>query len=186
MAWVREIPGGDGKGCRLVGSCGARRVAAGVSKIGFLLLFGAVAAQAQAVAEYAGATSGVSAGVHGAKEIKLPSSSAGKKAVALHLPARPLEASPELKHRRELEEQAGEKAAKVLLRSVPSRAQVWIDGKLVGRTPLLLILAPRRYQVEMRGPRMAAAHREMDLLPEETQEVVFPLVERYPTEVRLR
>jgi len=68
-----------------------------------------------------------------------------------------------------------------LLRSVPSGAQVWIDGALVGNTPMLLIVAPGKYRVQIRGQRLEYAERAVALLPRETVELAVPLVPRYPT-----
>ena len=58
-------------------------------------------------------------------------------------------------NRKALEDQAGKNAAKLMLRSVPDKSSVRIDGKPVGKTPLLLIVQPGVYVVEMEGgPRM--------------------------------
>src|SRR3972149_6461741 len=83
-------------------------------------------------------------------------------------------------------EEAGKDAGTLLLRSVPNKARVWVDGKPVGNTPLLLILPPGGYKVEMRGERLEFAQRQGNLLPKEKREVVFPLKLRYPTQVLLQ
>lgn len=89
-------------------------------------------------------------------------------------------------NRRVLESRAGRNAGKLLLRSVPSNAQVWIDGAFVGSSPLLLLLAPGKYQVELRGTRMEYTARAIDLLPGETREIVLVLALRYPTRAFVR
>ena len=147
----------------------------------------AVAVASAYAAEQAAPTSSVTSGAsqpRAAKKIFSPSSP-GRKPAFLHIGERSGEATP-LANRQGLEERAGEDAGKLLLRSWPARAQVWVDGRVVGRTPLLLILAPGHYQVVMRGARMDSAHAQVDVPPEETQEIVFFLVSRYPAQVRLR
>lgn len=142
-------------------------------------------AQAQTAAEYAGSTS-VSGGM--ASEAKPPGWTA--------IPSKDQGASPHLAassgpptdvaNRQVLEQHAGKDASKLLLRSTPSGARVWIDGALVGTTPMLLVLAPGKYKLEMRGQRLDFAERAVDLLPRETREVALPLAVRYPTRVSLR
>jgi hypothetical protein len=95
----------------------------------------------------------------------------------------PVAPSPETVNRQALEQRAGQDAGKLLLRSVPAGAQVWIDGALIGNTPMLLIVAPGKYRVEMRGQRLEHAERAVALLPHETVELALPLVPRYPTRV---
>lgn len=101
----------------------------------------------------------------------------------LSLPSRP---PADVANRRVLESRADRNAGKLLLRSVPSNAQVWIDGAFVGSSPLLLLLAPGKYQVELRGNRMEYAARAVDLLPHETREIVLVLAPRYPTRAFVR
>ena len=89
-------------------------------------------------------------------------------------------------NRRALEQRAGKDAAKLILRSVPNEALVYIDGKPVGRTPLLLIVPPGKYKVEMRGQREGFGERLIGLLPNETQQLALTLVLRYPAKISLR
>ena len=89
-------------------------------------------------------------------------------------------------NRRALEEKAGKDAAKLMLRSDPSDAYVRIDGKIVGRTPLLLVVPPHQYELTMDGTRMEHAERQVDLLPHETREYTLPLKARYPTSVQVQ
>jgi len=88
---------------------------------------------------------------------------------------------PEFANRRTLEQNAGKHPAKLLIRSTPSAAQVWVNGMVVGTTPLLLMVAPGEYRTELRGQRMEYAERWVDLLPDETRTVTLPLSARYPT-----
>ncbi len=99
-----------------------------------------------------------------------------------HLAA-PVGPPPEVINREALEQHAGKNACKLLLRSVPSAAQVFVDGAFVGDSPLLLIVAPGKYQIEMKGRRLEMAERAVDLLPRETREVALSLTTRYPTRV---
>jgi hypothetical protein len=89
-------------------------------------------------------------------------------------------------NRKALEQRAGKDAAKLMLRSVPSEALVYIDGKSVGRTPLLLIVPPGKYKVEMRGQREGFGERLIGLLPNETQELALTLVLRYPARISVQ
>jgi hypothetical protein len=86
-------------------------------------------------------------------------------------------------NRKTLEAKAGKDAGKLLLRATPVEAQIWIDGKIVGKTPLLLVLAPGKYQVEMRGSRGQTGSRSVDLLPRETRELAVKLDQLYPGRV---
>ncbi len=144
--------------------------------------------QAQSTAEYAGATSasaGVSAKKYTAEISIAPTTEVQPQSKSPHLPLRegPL---PEFANRRALQERAGKDAAKLLLRSEPSGAQVWIDGGFVGNSPMLLLLAPGKYRIVMRGQRQEFAERVVGLLPRETRELVLPLTLRYPTRFSLR
>ena len=93
---------------------------------------------------------------------------------------------PDETNRRALEQRAGKDAAKLLLQSVPNDAMIHIDGMFVGRTPLLLIVPPGKYKVEMRGKREEFGERLIDLSPNETQQLALTLVLRYPARISLR
>jgi hypothetical protein len=86
-------------------------------------------------------------------------------------------------NRKALEAGAGKDAAKLLLRSVPSQATIYIDGMIVGRTPLLLIIPPGKHKVEMRGESAEFGERVIDLLPNETQQLALTLTLRYPASI---
>jgi hypothetical protein len=88
-------------------------------------------------------------------------------------------------NRRALEAKAGKDAAKVMLRSQPDGAWVLIDGKGVGKTPLLLILAPGVYKVEMHITQREPSQQRVDVLAKETREVLLTLPARYPTHVEV-
>jgi len=141
----------------------------------------------QAVAEAAGANS-VSAGVGSSiKPItmpKFPATGAGSSTSASspHLIAS-AGPPPEETNRKSLEGSAGKDAGKLLLRATPVEAQIWVNGKIVGKTPLLLVLAPGKYQVEMRGSRGQTGKRSVDLLPRETRELAVKLDQLYPARV---
>ena len=111
--------------------------------------------------------------------------SASETAPSLHLPIRQGEPI-EVRTRRALEERAGEKAGQILIRSIPTEVHVWINGEPVGRTPLLLSLAPGSYVIEMRGDRLESGRSQIDVLPLEQREVVLRLRQRYPSGIRLR
>jgi len=92
----------------------------------------------------------------------------------------------EAANRKALEDQAGKNAAKLMLRSEPDKSSVRIDGKPVGKTPLLLVVRPGVYVVEIEGgPRMSYGRQQVDLLPKEAREVLVELQPRYPTSISL-
>jgi hypothetical protein len=101
-----------------------------------------------------------------------------------HLPVRTGEPA-DAANRKYLEDRAGTEPGKLLLRSEPEKARVWVNGKVVGETPLLLVLAPDRYTIEVQGIRSGSARREADLLPNETREIMMKLEQRYPAQVHL-
>jgi len=84
---------------------------------------------------------------------------------------------------REFQSKAGKDAGKLLLRATPVATQIWVNGKIVGKTPLLLVLAPGKYEVEMRGARGETGKSMVDLLPRETREVALKLHSLYPARV---
>jgi hypothetical protein len=92
---------------------------------------------------------------------------------------------PEAANRKALEARAGKDGAKLMLRSQPANASVRIDGKQVGRTPLLLIVAPGIYKVEMESLSSELAHQQVHVLPQESREVELVLKSRYPGHVTL-
>jgi hypothetical protein len=142
--------------------------------------------RAQAAAEAAGATSVSATAASQAKPPKfstVPGTDAQSKSAHVPLPVGP---PPEVVNRRNLEKQAGPDAAKLLLRSDPVGSQVWINSQFVGSTPMLLVLAPGKYQLELRGPRQEFASRTVALLPRETRDIATTLTAHYPTKVIIR
>lgn len=165
----------------------------------FLLALAASCAFAQAAAEYGSATSGIASSVSGVNlmnKVKFPETTQQKPSVIMSQPSRGSKASPNYildtmkqgsvaANRKALEERAGKNGAKLMLRSSPTDAYVKIDGKPVGRTPILLIVPPGRYDVAMDGKRMEHAEQKIDLLPKETREFLLPLKQLYPTTVMI-
>ena len=139
---------------------------------------------AQAATEAAGATS-TSAGITtGAK----PPAVSPKPATAENDPylATREGPPPEETNRKTLEEGAGKDAAKLLLRSVPSGVRVYVNELFVGRSPLLLIVPPGKYRVQMRGERQELGERIVGLLPNDTENVTIPLTLRYPSRITMK
>ncbi len=155
-----------------------------IAPLVFLVLLCASPSWAQAAAEYGATTSTTAATASKAKPVTL-SPLPQDQGQSLHLPVRE-GPPPEIISRHALEERAGKDAGRLLLRSQPKGAKIWIDGQFVGTAPLLLILAPGSYQVEMRGDRLEHSQRRVGLLPGEAQNILFSLVERYPTRIRVR
>jgi hypothetical protein len=145
----------------------------------------AVPARAQAVAEAAGATSVSATAAGSARPITMPKlPEAAAAGASTHLIASTGPPAEET-NRKLLESTAGKDAGKILLRATPVEAQIWVNGKVVGKTPLLLVLAPGKYEIEMRGARGQTAKRSIALLPRETRELAVPLASLYPGHVTL-
>jgi PEGA domain len=156
-----------------------------IPTLAFLTLGSAFAnpACAQTIAETAGATSVSAAATSSVKPVtmpKLPVAGAGTSSPHLVASSGP---APGDTNRKTLEAHAGKDAGKVLLRATPVEAQIWVDGKIVGKTPMLLVLAPGKYQIEMRGARGQTGKRSVDLLPHETRELAVKLEQLYPGRV---
>jgi hypothetical protein len=152
------------------------------------ILFDGVA-YGQAVAETAGATSVAATATTSMKPVPLPKIPTATPAAgpvggpaSQHLIAAP-GPPPQETNVREFQARAGKDAGKVLLRATPVEANIWVNGKIVGKTPMLLVLAPGKYEVEMRGARGQSGGSTMDLLPHETREVVVKLHQLYPGRV---
>jgi hypothetical protein len=93
---------------------------------------------------------------------------------------------PDEVNRRKFEENAGETGGKLLLRSVPSGADVFINDLLVGRTPLLIAMAPGPYKIDMRGTRDDSGQASVGVMPKATRTVALELKQRYPTSILIR
>lgn len=140
---------------------------------------------AQGAAEYAKTASATTSAAQ-AKTVVAPSPpKLPQKPASAHLPLGLQPSQVEEENRRELLEKAGEQPAVILVRSDPSDAQVWIDGKPVGQTPLLLMVAAGAHVVELRGARMSHGRRGFVLAPKEKKEIVLSLKTRYPSQVQL-
>jgi len=137
---------------------------------------------AQAIAETAGATSVSAATTTGAKAAVIPTLPGATASGSQHLIAS-AGPPPQEVNVREFQAKAGKDAGKLLLRATPVATQIWLNGKIVGKTPLLLVLAPGKYEVEMRGARGETGKSTVDLLPRETREVALRLHSLYPTRV---
>jgi hypothetical protein len=139
----------------------------------------------QAAAEAAAATSSSGVAASGAKSASIRDINPQQQGSSPHLLARQ-GPPPDETNRKALEESAGRDPAKLLMRSTPAGAQIFVNGRLVGRAPLLLILAPGKYKVEMRGQRQDYGERTVGLLPNETQNVALTLSPLYPIRVSTR
>jgi hypothetical protein len=69
---------------------------------------------------------------------------------------------------------------------VPSDSAIYINGMLVGRTPLLLIVPPEKYKVEMRGNREEFGECGIELSPNEVQRLTLTLALRYPASITVQ
>jgi PEGA domain len=170
------------------------------AEITLLLILASSCAYAQGAVEYGGATSGIAGSIAGTnlmKNVEIPDTSGSKPSVLMTQPSGnsgvnknyifdSMKQGSVAANRKELETHAGKDAAKLMLRSNPSQADVNIDGKPVGKTPLLLVLSPGQYDVVMNGKRMDHAEQKIDLLPKETREFMLPLKQLYPTSVEIK
>lgn len=169
-------------------------------EISLLVLLAASCAFAQAAAEYGSTTSAMAtsmSGINLMNKVKFPDTSKEKPSVIMSQPSSSGKTSANyifdsLKqgsvsaNRKALEQHAGKNAAKLMLRSSPTDAYVKINGKPVGRTPILLIVHPGEYNVVMNGKRMEHASQKIALLPKETREFLIPLKQLYPTQVKVQ
>jgi len=89
-------------------------------------------------------------------------------------------------NRKEFEDNAGAGAGKLLIRSVPGGADVFVDGLLVGQTPMLMVIAPGPHKVDMRGARDDSGHASVQVIAKETRTVAIELKQRYPSSIFLR
>lgn len=150
--------------------------------------------RAQDIAEAAGATANSSMAASSIKLPPFPSVNVpkagptvtgpqvvGKDSAFMIAPSGP---PPEEVNRKELEKNAGPNPAKLFVRSLPGKADIFVNGKIVGQTPLLLLVAPGKYKIEMRGLRQESASETVGLIPKETQTVVLTLKQKYPSTVR--
>ncbi len=142
---------------------------------------------AQSVAEAAGATSISSVATTNMKPaivstIPPPATAPATSAVSPHVLASTGPA-PEETNRRAFAENAGKDASKLLLRSTLPESRIWINGKPVGKTPMLFVLPPGKYQVEVVGPHAERTQSAVALLPHETRELTLKLEARYPNRV---
>ena len=150
-----------------------------------LLVLGTQFAQAQAMAEAGMLTSNSSMTAQTAKSPSTTLATPAAQSSSPHLLARTGPPPSEL-NRKELEDNAGENAGKILFRSSPDGAEIFINDLIVGRTPLLMVLAPGKYKIEMRGPRQETGRTAIGVLPKETQTVVITLKQRYPSSISTR
>jgi hypothetical protein len=161
-------------------------IACQVLQLSLLFSIGCGVVSAQSTVEAAGATSVAAATASNAKPPAWPSVTLpDNKGKFSHLAA-PSGPPADAANRQALEQRAGQNPCKLLIRSVPTAAQVWIDGNFVGNSPMLLVLAPGKYRLELRGQRMEYASQVVDLLPKETREVALKLAVRYPTRASVR
>jgi cell wall-associated NlpC family hydrolase len=141
-------------------------------------------ALAQATTE-AAATTGSASVVAGSKRPAAAPGNRTQPKASAHLPASSGPPAEET-NRKNFEDHAGPDAGKLMMHSVPTGAQIFVNGFYVGRAPLLLLLAPAKYNLEMRGERQEIGQRTISLLPAETQEIVVTLASKYPGKVTIR
>jgi hypothetical protein len=142
-------------------------------------------AQAQSAAEYSGTTLLSSGTTASMKPPKVPAAPSNKAPAASPHLAATSGPPPEESNRSALEASAGKDASKLLLRSTLTDSKVWINGKPVGKTPMLLILAPGKYEIEVVAADSTRTQSTVALLPRETRELTLNLLPRYRARVTL-
>lgn len=154
-----------------------------------LLASGTRTVRAQAAAESATLNANSAMAAHNAKPPSFPTipttPAQTSTATSPHLMAR-TGPPPEEANRKDFEDNAGNQAGKLLLRSAPAGAEIFINDRLVGRTPLLMVIAPGKYSVDMRGSRDETGHGNIGVMPKETQTVLINLNQKYPARVSAR
>jgi hypothetical protein len=141
--------------------------------------------RAQDLAEAAATTSNSGITTQSSKTLAPTLASPAKPSPSPHLLERTGPPPSEI-NRKDFEDNAGDSAGKLLLRSFPSGAEIFINDLLVGQTPLLMVIAPGKYKIAMRGPRDELGQAMIGVLPKETQKVVIKLTQRYPAHVSTR
>jgi PEGA domain len=147
-----------------------------------LLGLGAHIARAQAMAEAGMVTSNSSTAASATKSNSSTPANSPARPSSQHLLAKTGPPPPDV-NRKEFEDNAGQNAGKVLFRSAPDGAEIFVNDLIVGRTPLLMMLAPGNYKIEMRGPRGETGHAAIGVLAKETQTIKITLKQRYPSSV---
>ena len=128
-------------------------------------------------------TSGITARTVKPSSPALASTASGKNSAFLMAPAGP---APDEVNRKNFEDNAGPNAGRLLLRSAPSGASIFINDLFVGQTPLFMIIEPGKYKIHMRGTRQETGNRRIGIMPKETEKVLINLNQRYPDKVALR
>jgi hypothetical protein len=147
-----------------------------------LASFSSSSARAQATTETAAATGAASVSAGSSKSATSTAPNRSRPAKSAHVAAPSGPPSDET-NRKSLEENAGPDAGKLMMHSVPTGAQIFVNGLYVGQAPLLLLLAPAKYKLEMRGQQQDVGRRTISLEARETQEIVVTLASKYPGKV---
>jgi hypothetical protein len=150
-----------------------------------LFFSGAQAAKAQAMTEAGILTGNSTMTGQTAKSAAPVMATPAATSSSPHLPVRNGPPPSEI-NRKEFEDNAGENAGRVLFRSIPDGAEIFINNLGVGRTPLLMVIAPGKYKIEMRGPRQETGSASIGVLAKETQTVAITLKQRYPSTISTR
>ena len=139
-------------------------------------------ARAQATTEAAAATGAASVSAGSSKSATSSAANRSRPAKSAYVAA-PSGPPADETNRKSLEANAGPDAGKLMMHSVPAGAQIFVNGLYVGHAPLLLLLAPAKYKVEMRGQRQEFGQRAISLEARETQEIVVTLASKYPGKI---
>jgi hypothetical protein len=93
---------------------------------------------------------------------------------------------PDEVNRKEFEDRAGEKGGKLLQRSMPSGADVFINDLIVGRTPLRMAAAPGPHKIDMCEARDDSGYAYVPVTPKATLTVAIDLKHSYPSSISIR
>jgi PEGA domain len=163
-------------------NCSGRSWAAGVFCAAMLLIVaGPGVCLAQGKTDSTPSTSG---GTSAAGATSSPTANAKAQAKSPYITAS--DGAVDAANRKALEENAGPQGGKLLIRSVPTGARAFVDDNYVGHTPLLLIVAPGKYKIQVQGTAEDSGKTTVELGPKETRQVALTLTARYPNHVAAR
>jgi hypothetical protein len=69
---------------------------------------------------------------------------------------------------------------------VPSGADIFINDLLIGRTSLLIVIAPGPYKIKMRGAPDDSGRANVGVMPKATRTLEIDLKQRYLSSISIR
>jgi hypothetical protein len=158
-------------------------LSAGMLTIGL----GAPLIRAQAAAEYAVGVTKSAAGAVAAGNTMSGSMSKATGTISAKLQAATRESAAEVMkvNRAALAKEAGESGGTLRLASDPSDAAVFVDGRLVARTPAEIRVAPGKHQIEIARPDRERWSEQASVAKGQTVNISGKLENLYPSVITL-